>query len=93
MSIFHEDRGPLHGMTVVVETTDNIVYIGRCHEESDQRVVLLDVDVHSDDEDGKTKEEYIQHAAKFGVWKKHSQLTLPRGEIESIRRLADIPVQ
>jgi hypothetical protein len=46
MGTFHSDKGELHGITVVVDTKDAVVYIGRCWEMNDQEIVLLDVDEH-----------------------------------------------
>ena len=53
-------------------------------------VILLDVDVHRDGENGRSKEEYVQRAAQFGVWKKHQHLVLDRQRVTSIRRLGEI---
>lgn len=90
MGTFHSDHGPLHGITVVVDTHGPTVYIGRCHEEHAEGIVLLDVDRYEDGTGGKTKREYIAHAARFGVWKKHDRLTVPRAEISSVRRLGEV---
>ena len=43
MGTFHDDKGELHGITIVVETSGPRTYIGRCFEESERGVVLLDV--------------------------------------------------
>ena len=88
--MFHEDRHPLHGITVVVDTDGPEVYVGRCDTMTDDRVVLRDVDVHRDGEDGRSKEEYVRKAAELGVWKKHAQLVLDRSRVVSIRRLGQI---
>lgn len=89
MGTFHEDLGALHGITVVVDTPGAKVYIGRCHEMTDDGVLLLDVDTHEDGADGRSKADYIRRAAKVGVWSKHKRLTVPRAEIVSVRRLGE----
>ena len=90
MGTFHDGKGELHGITVVVDTVDALVYIGRCWEMNDQEVVLLDVDVHEDGQDGRSKEEFIRQAAKVGVWKKHDRLVVPRSIVASVVRLGDV---
>ena len=56
MAIFHDDMGELHGITVVVDTNGSMVYIRRCHEMDDARIVLLDLDEHEDGQDGYSKQ-------------------------------------
>ena len=90
MGTFHDDHGELHGITVVVDTHGSTIYIGRCDHENEQEVLLLDVAEHEDGHDGRSKDEWVRHTAKFGIWKQHDRLTLPRGEVVSIRRLGQI---
>ncbi len=90
MGTFHHDRGALHGITVVVETAGKDVYVGRCDTEDAQAIVLLDADVHADGAEGRSKEEFVQQAAKVGHWKKHDRVVIPAGDIVSVRRLGDI---
>lgn len=92
MGTFHDDRGELHGITVVVDTIGRMVYIGRCHEMDDERVVLRDVDEHEDGQEGTSKEEFVQRAARFGFWNRHQRLVVPRADVTSIRRLGEIAV-
>jgi iron-sulfur cluster assembly accessory protein len=88
MGTFHDDRGDLHGITVAAFAADT-VYVGRCHELDDQRLMLLDVDQHVDGQEGRTNREYLERAAKFGVWKKHDQLVLPMAEITAVKPLGE----
>ena len=88
MGTFHDDRGDLHGITVAAFAADT-VYVGRCHEMDDQRLMLLDVDKHTDGQEGRTTREYLERAAKFGVWKKHDQLVLPMAEITAVKPLGE----
>jgi hypothetical protein len=90
MGTFHDDMGELHGITVVVDTNGSMVYIGRCHEMDDERIVLLDVDEHEDGQDGYSKQEYIHRAVRVGVWKKRDRLVIPRTRVASVRRLGEI---
>ena len=90
MGTFHQDKGELHGITVVVDTAGDKIFVGRCDEMDEDRVILLDVDEHRDGDDGRSKDEYVARAAKFGVWKKFDRLVIPRREVTSVRRLGDL---
>jgi len=88
MGTFHDNKGDLHGITVVAEAGDT-VYVGRCDTIDGTSVVMLDCDVHAEGEDGKSNAEWLQRAARFGVWKKHERLVLPRGEVTAVTPLGD----
>ena len=90
MGTFHDNLGPLHGMTVVVDTNGPRVVIGRCHEVTEEKVILHDADIHEDGADGVSKAEYIARAAKVGTWVRHSHLSVPLTEVESIQLLGEI---
>ena len=90
MGTFHQDKSELHGITVVVDTDGPEIFVGRCDDMDDEKVILLDVDVHRDGDGGKSKEEYVRRAAKFGVWKKHDHLVVDRARVTSVRRLGEI---
>lgn len=87
MGTFHQDKGELHGITVVVDTDGPRVYVGRCDTETPEGIVLLDADMHEDGTDGKTKATYLEQAASYGVWKKYDRIVVPREEIASVKRL------
>src|SRR5271168_5016180 len=70
MGTFHQNRSALHGITVVVDTTGPEIFVGRCDDEDDRGIVLNDVDVHRDGEGGRSKEQYVERAARLGTWKK-----------------------
>jgi len=88
MGTFHDDRGDLHGITVAAFAADT-VYVGRCHEMDDQRLMLLDVDQHTEGQEGRTNREYLERAAKFGVWKKHDRLELTMDDIREVKPLGE----
>ena len=93
MGTFHDNLGELHGITVVVDTHGPRVYIGRCHTETDAGILLVDADQHEDGDGGKSKQEYIQKSARFGVWKKFASLEVPRSEIASVVRLGEVEIE
>lgn len=88
MGTFHDTNDPLHGVTVAARIGDT-VYVGRCHERSDSKVVLHDADEHREGQDGKTNDEYLARAARFGVWKKHNRLALSAREISDLTPLSE----
>ena len=90
MGTFHQDKGELHGITVVVDTVGDEIYIGRCDELTEEGITLHDVDLHRAGENGRSKDEYVERAARFGIWKKFEQLTVAGEVIASVRRLGEV---
>jgi len=90
LGTFHSDKGELHGITVVVETNGPRVYVGRCDEETGAGILLLDADHHDDGADGKSTDEYLGFAARYGIFKKHDRVLVPRAEIRKVTRLGDL---
>ena len=90
MGTFHQGKGELHGITVVVDTTGPEVFVGRCDDMDERGIVLHDVDVHRDGEGGRSKDDYVQKAARLGVWKKLDTLFIPGDKIASVRRLGEL---
>ena len=90
MGTFHDDKGELHGITVVVETTGDAVYVGRCDTRTAKGIVLLDADEHREGDGGRSNHEYIERASQWGVFKKFDRIAIPEAEIASVRRLGEI---
>jgi hypothetical protein len=90
MGTFHADKGELHGITVVVRTNGERVWVGRCDTEGPDGIVLLDADCHDEGQDGRTNEAYLERAAKFGVFKQHDRVIVPRADIASVERLGSL---
>ena len=87
MGTFHADKGDLHGITVVVATHGERIYIGRCDEEKSDGIQLLDVDFHDEGTSERTRAEYLDRAQKFGIFAKEKRLFVPRADIAEVRRL------
>jgi hypothetical protein len=88
MGTFHSGKGELHGITVVVETDGEELFVGRCDEVTPQGVVLLDADAHR--EGGETaRATWLDRAARFGVWPTMKRVVVPATRVRSVRRLAD----
>jgi len=93
MGTFHDDLGPLHGMTVVVDTTGPRIVVGRCHEATEESVILVGAAVHEEGQDGLTKADYVEKVARLGYWEKHARFTLPRHEVVSVRTLGEVAAE
>ena len=90
MGTFHQGKHELHGITVVVETDGPELYVGRCDDVDEGRVILLDADVHREGDGGASRAEYLARAARFGVWAKHRRLVVPRERVASVRPLGEL---
>lgn len=83
--VFHPGHHELHGITVVVSTSEGSTYVGRFDREDDERAYLKDVGVHRPD-DG-TWDAYLDRTLLYGVKVEHRELTVPRTQITEIRTL------
>jgi len=90
MGTFHHDKCELHGITVVVDTAGSRVYVGRCDDMDEREIVLMDADVHEARPGAPSKADYLARAAKYGVWKKHDRVVVPRAEAVSVRPLREL---
>ncbi len=88
MGTFHQGKSELHGITVVVEIVGGDLYVGRCEDEDERTVILLDADMHRHT-DEVSREDYLARAARFGVWTRLPRVELKRPEVVSIRRLGE----
>ena len=79
---------PLHGITVVVETTGPMVYVGRYHSEDDEDVILLDAD-ERELPDPAARSEHLARSAKLGVFKNVDHVRVPKRLVASVRRLVE----
>jgi hypothetical protein len=87
---FHDGRGELHGITVVVETKAGDCLVGRYDLEDERGLLLRDVDVHRADDPERTREAFLDRASRFGPWPKHRALILPAADVVAVRRLGEL---
>jgi len=90
---FHDDKGELHGITVVVQMRGPRVYVGRCDQQTADGIHLMDVDHHDDGQDGRSTAEYLLRAHKFGVFAKEPKLFVANDEIEAVYRLGALQAE
>jgi hypothetical protein len=89
--VFHPGHSELHGITVVVETTGQLTYVGRYDSEDERGVLMLDVGVHDAEAGGGSKEEYVRKSVQFGIRSEHKRLVIPADQVTRITRLGELP--
>ncbi|MFN7940279.1 MAG: hypothetical protein U0X73_01665 [Thermoanaerobaculia bacterium] len=90
MGTFHSDTHPLHGITVVVETRDAALYVGRCDDVTESEVRLRDAEAHRSGGDGSAREQFLARVARVGQWPQLKVVRLERAEVVSLRPLAEV---
>ena len=88
--VFHPGHAELHGITVVVETSGSLTYVGRYDSEDERGVLILDVGVHDAAAAAVPKDEYVRRSAKFGIRSDHKRLVVPAAEVTRITRLGEM---
>lgn len=86
---FHHDRSPLHGLTVAVETPDEL-WVGRCDDEDAERVILLDADAHRPEGDAPPRGAWLERVLQYGVWPRHRRVVIPRRRVRNLRLLSEM---
>lgn len=89
--VFHPGHAELHGITVVVETTGPLTYVGRYDSQDERGVLMLDVGVHDAAAGGGSRDEYVRKSAKFGIRTEHKRLVVPADQVVRITKLGDAP--
>ena len=90
MGTFHNDKGELHGITVLVTTSGSETWVGRCDTDVGDHVVLLGADRHDAAEDDTSADEWTKRAAQIGFFPRHDRVVLPKSVVEEVRPLAEL---
>lgn len=99
MGTFHHDKHELHGITVIVETSGEELFIGRCDDIVAEGVILRDADVHREGPEGresghgvgpKSRADFLEHARRFGAWPNLKRILVPAASVREIRRLGEV---
>lgn len=86
----HERHHELHGITVVVETADGELWVGRCHDIDASGVILRDADVHRPSDDGSpSRDAWLDRARAVGVFPNHRRTLVEAERVTAVRRLVD----
>jgi hypothetical protein len=88
--VFHPGHHALHGVTVLLETTVGLVYIGRFDSEDEAGAHLLDVAVHDSHGADLPKEDFIRRTLMFGVRVDQKRVVIPRAQIARIGPLSEV---
>ena len=89
MGTFHDGRGELHGITVLVETTGTSTWVGRCDTVADGRIVLFEAESHEGGQ-GPTREQWLRRVAMAGFFPQHARVVLPLDDVVSVKRLSEV---
>lgn len=87
--VFHPGHAELHGITVVVETLGEVLYVGRYHEMTPKGLLLHDAAEHRPGGNALSREDFMARTLKFGVRADHRNLVLPAGEVRRITKLME----
>lgn len=87
--VFHPGHAALHGITVVLETVDQVLYVGRYHEQTPAGVLLHDVAEHRPDPNGPGRDAFLARTLKFGVHSTHRHLVVPGDKVRKIWKLGE----
>jgi len=78
--VFHPGHEELHGVTVVVESPNGVVRIGRYHERTERGVLLHDVATHDPASADQNRDAWIERMIKFGIRIEAPHLVVPTSE-------------
>ena len=76
--------------TVVVDTRDRFVYLGRLVEVTPTEIVLADADVHDLQEGTSTRDLYVLDARRHGVRENRREVAIRLEVVLSVSRLEDV---
>ena len=88
--MFHPGHHALHGITVVLETTGSLTYVGRFDTQDDGGVHLLDVAVHDRSDPASSREEFLRRTLKFGVPVTRKHVVVPSGDVAALVPLSTV---
>jgi hypothetical protein len=88
--VFHPGHQELHGITVVLETTGPVTYVGRFDNEDARGVHLLNVAEHHRASSPYPLEEFLVRTQQFGVKAERKHLVVPSSLVGRIRKLGDL---
>jgi hypothetical protein len=84
---FHQDKGELHGITVVVTTDGPELFVGRCDTVTPTEIVLLDVEAHVEGTSPSSRDEYLRRVAMVGQRGEIPRVVVPTDRLRSLTYL------
>jgi hypothetical protein len=88
--VFHPGHHALHGITVVLETTGSLAYVGRFDSQDGGGVHLLDVAIHDRSDPALSREEFLRRTLKFGVPVVRKHVVVPSRDVATVVPLSTI---
>lgn len=88
--VFHPGHDQLHGITVVLETSQSLLYVGRFDRQDESGVHMIGVSIYDPAQATQSKEEFLARTAKFGVRVDRPHLVVPTSSVSEITPLGTI---
>jgi len=88
--VFHPGHHALHGITVVLETTGSLAYVGRFDTQDGGGVHLLDAAVHDRSDPALSREEFLRRTLKFGVPVTRKHVVVPSSDVATLVPLSAV---
>ena len=88
--VFHPGHQELHGITVVLETKDAGLYVGRYDRQDEFGVHMIGVSVFDSSQAQMTSTEFLARTAKFGVRVDRPHLVVPTEKVLGITPLGSL---
>jgi hypothetical protein len=88
--VFHPGHQELHGITVILSTTDDRVLVGRFDRQDETGVHLIAVSEFDPASSGTTREEFLARTARFGVRVDRPHLVVPGALVRDITPLGSL---
>ena len=88
--MFHPGHHALHGITVVLDTTGALTYVGRLGTQDDSGVHLLDVAICDRSDPASSREEFLRRTLKFGVPVTRKHVVVPSGDVATLVPLSTV---
>lgn len=88
--VFHPGHHELHGITVVLTTTDARLFVGRFDRQDEAGVHLVGVSVFDPAGAAGTSEEFLARTVKYGVRVDRPHLAVPGALVREIVPLGSV---
>ena len=88
--VFHPGHHALHGITVVLDTTGPVTYVGRFDTQDESGVHLLDVAVHDRSDPAASREEFLRRTLKFGIPVTRKHVVVSSADVATLVPLSTI---
>ena len=88
--VFHPGHDDLHGITVVLETVQAHLYVGRFDRQDESGVHMIGVSIFDPAQATQSSAEFLARTAKFGVRVDRPHLVVPTSQVSQITPLGSI---